>query len=155
MKKSNYMTQSPVAIDDCGMASLALTLGDKWSLLIIRQVFYRVSRFQDICRELGIPRAVLTSRLKKLVALGILKKVAYQSEGERKRFAYELDAAGVALLPLLVQAMDWGDTYIRKQSSAVEVIDAETGAQLKLGFVDKDTKTVGIENLRFKLAPKT
>jgi DNA-binding HxlR family transcriptional regulator len=57
------------------IATVADLVGDKWSMLVVRDVFRGVRRFDDLCADLGMSRAVLTGRLKKLVAAGVLTKV--------------------------------------------------------------------------------
>jgi DNA-binding HxlR family transcriptional regulator len=87
-------------------------VGEKWSLLVLREAFLGVRRFADFQRVLGAPKAVLTDRLGTLVAQGILVRVPYQPEGERQRHEYRLTEKGRALYPTLVALMEWGDTYL-------------------------------------------
>jgi DNA-binding HxlR family transcriptional regulator len=70
-----------------------------------------VRRFDDMQRRTGIPRQVLSSRLARLVAEGLLRKVPYQEAGQRSRDEYRLTSKGVDLYPLLVALMQWGDNY--------------------------------------------
>jgi len=67
------------------MALASELLFEKWTMLIIRETFYGVKRFEDMREDTGIPRSVLTSRLKHLVAPGLLEKKQYQVEGARPR----------------------------------------------------------------------
>ena len=142
---------SPIPLDDCGMALLAQTLGDKWILLIIRQIFYKVTRFEDIRRELGIPRAVLANRLKTLVDLGVLGKQAYQAEGQRKRYSYELKEAGLDLLPLLMEAMHWGDKHLRHKPANLTMLNADNQSEVQRAFVDEEDNLVPFQNIRFRI----
>ena len=151
MKTKTESQHSPIPLDDCGMALLAQTLGDKWMLLIIRQVFYKVTRFEDIRRELNIPRAVLSSRLKTLVDMGILRKEQYQSEGQRKRFSYTLNAAGFDLLPLLMEAMHWGDKHLRNQDSNLIMLNADNQQEVRRAFVDELGEVVTMDKIRFRV----
>jgi DNA-binding HxlR family transcriptional regulator len=93
----------------CSIADTLELIGDRWSILAIRELFFRVHRFNDIARNTGAPRDVLAARLRKLVDVGILHKVQYS---ERPlRFEYRLTEAGRALSPVLLTLKEWGDTH--------------------------------------------
>jgi DNA-binding HxlR family transcriptional regulator len=96
----------------CSVAGTLAVVGEKWSLLVIREAFLGVRRFADFQRMLGAPRAVLTDRLATLVDQGILRRVPYQPEGERQRHEYRLTEKGLDLYPALVALMQWGDRYV-------------------------------------------
>src|SRR3954465_6590854 len=96
----------------CSVAGTLAVVGEKWSLLLLREAFLGVRRFADFQRVLGAPKAVLTDRLGTLVAQGILARVPYQPAGERQRHGYRLTEKGRALYPTLVALMEWGDTYL-------------------------------------------
>src|SRR3569623_740597 len=72
----------------CSVAGTLAVVGEKWSLLVVREAFLGVRRFAVFQRILGAPRAVLTARLATLVEQGILRRVPYQAEGERQRHEY-------------------------------------------------------------------
>ena len=85
-------------------------IGDRWSILILRDAFRGVRRFDDLQRDLGIARNILTDRLQKLVDNGVLARRMYQ---ERPlRFEYRLTPMGYDLSPALVALMRWGDRYL-------------------------------------------
>ena len=81
----------------CSVAGTLAVVGEKWSLLVLREAFLGVRRFADFQRNLGAPRAVLTDRLGTLVDQGILRRVPYQAEGERQRHEYRL--TGIIVRP--------------------------------------------------------
>lgn len=93
----------------CSIARTLEVVGERWSLLILRDVFYGLRRFDDFRRDLGIARNVLTDRLNKLVDQGVLERRLYQ-EGPR-RFEYRLTPKGRDLLPVLLAMMQWGDRW--------------------------------------------
>jgi DNA-binding HxlR family transcriptional regulator len=95
----------------CSVAGALAVVGEKWSLLVLREAFLGVRRFADFQRVLGAPRAVLTERLNTLVDQGVLRRVPYQAQGERQRFEYRLTTKGIDLYPALVALMEWGDRY--------------------------------------------
>ncbi len=96
----------------CSVAGTLAVVGEKWSLLVLREAFLGVRRFADFQRQLGAPKAVLTDRLGTLVEQGILRRVPYQAEGERQRHEYRLTTKGLDLYPTLVALMQWGDRYL-------------------------------------------
>jgi DNA-binding HxlR family transcriptional regulator len=96
----------------CSVAGTLAVVGEKWSLLLLRETFLGVRRFADFQRILGAPKAVLTDRLATLVDEGILERVPYRDEGARQRHEYRLTEKGRDLYPTLVALMHWGDRYV-------------------------------------------
>jgi DNA-binding HxlR family transcriptional regulator len=95
----------------CSVARSVEVLGDRWTMLVLRDVFNGVRRFDDLNRHLGIARDVLTKRLAALVEEGILVRVPYQEPGRRTRYEYRLTQAGLDLRPVLIALIEWGDRY--------------------------------------------
>ena len=93
----------------CSVARTLDIIGEWWTLLILRDVFYGVRRFEAFRSHLGISRKVLTNRLQRLTSEDILKKVAYQENPVR--FEYRLTEKGVDLFPILLSIMKWGDRW--------------------------------------------
>lgn len=116
----------------CSVAGTLAVVGEKWSLLVLREAFFGVRRFADFQRVLGAPKAVLSDRLATLVEQGVLTRVPYQAEGERQRHEYRLTAKGRDLYPTLVALMQWGDTYLADGSPPVELTHADCGAPVHL-----------------------
>ncbi len=115
------------------MAGTLAVIGEKWSLLVLREAFMGVRRFADFQRILGAPKAVLTDRLATLVASGILVRVPYQAEGERQRHEYRLTEKGRDLYPTLVALMQWGDRYLAEPGAAPLALEhRDCGAPVRL-----------------------
>ena len=91
------------------MARALAVLGDRWTLMILRDSFMRIRRFEDFQRSLGIARRVLTERLDKLVEDGVLERVPYQERPPRDE--YRLTEKGLALFPVILAIVEWGDSY--------------------------------------------
>lgn len=92
--------------------SVARTLevvGERWTLLILREAFFGVRRYGQLARNLNVPRPTLSSRLRTLVEGGLLEKVAYATEPDR--YEYRLTDAGLDLFPAIVALMRWGDRH--------------------------------------------
>ena len=113
--------------DNCSIVGAVEALGDSWSILVLRELFFGVHRFNDIQRDLDISRSVLTNRLARLVDLGVAKVVPYQEPGDRARSEYRLTRKGVALLPVMVSLMEWGDRYINDGNGPVALRERGTG----------------------------
>lgn len=93
----------------CSIAASLEVVGERWSLLIIRDVLRGTRRFDRIQASLGVARNVLTKRLQRLVETGILERRPYQSNPER--FEYFLTEKGLDLWPILMAYLEWGDKY--------------------------------------------
>ncbi len=120
----------------CSVAGTLAVVGEKWSLLVLREAFLGVRRFADFQRILGAPRAVLTDRLATLVAQGILRRVPYQAEGERQRHEYRLTRKGLDLYPTLVALMEWGDRYLAEEGDApLRLYHRDCGEPVHLAMV--------------------
>jgi DNA-binding HxlR family transcriptional regulator len=94
---------------DCSVARSLELIGERWSLLVIRDVFLGHRRFDEIQSSLGIARNVLASRLGRLMDEGILEKRPYQERPVR--YEYFLTEKGLDLWPVLVALMAYGDKY--------------------------------------------
>ncbi|AXE24085.1 transcriptional regulator [Streptomyces globosus] len=94
---------------DCSLAQALEAVGERWTLLIVRDVLLGINTFDAFIEELGISRNVLTDRLNHLVACGILERVAYQQRPVRH--SYELTAKGRDLTPVVAALMQWGERH--------------------------------------------
>ncbi|MEQ8346742.1 MAG: helix-turn-helix domain-containing protein [Sneathiellaceae bacterium] len=94
----------------CSVARTVAVIGDRWSLLILRDCFLRVRRFDDFQARLGITRHLLSDRLKKLVRYGVLRRAPYQERP--RRYEYILTQKGLDLHPVLMAVVHWGDMHM-------------------------------------------
>lgn len=83
-------------------------VGEKWTLLILREAFFGVRRYGQFVRNLNVPRPTLSARLKTLVEAGLLQRVPYAEDREE----YRLTEAGLELFPAIVILMKWGDAHV-------------------------------------------
>ena len=99
----------------CPVARAMSVVGDRWTLLILRDCFLGISRFEDFQKSLGVTRHVLSERLKRLVEAGVIEKHAYSDKPPR--FEYKLTPKGKDLGPALAALRDWGKMYmpVRRQ----------------------------------------
>lgn len=105
------------ADENCGIAQAAVVTGDWWNVLVLREIARGHVRFDALATELGLSRKVLTERLGRLVARGVLRRSLYQRRPVR--YEYLLTDAGLDLLPLLVAMQDWGDRWVLGDGSTV------------------------------------
>ena len=103
MLKRDYANQY------CPVASTLEVVGERWTLLILRDIFLGIRRFEELQRDLGVARNVLQARLERLVEEGILVKRPYQDRPPRSE--YRLTEKGADLWPVLVSLLQWGDKY--------------------------------------------
>jgi DNA-binding HxlR family transcriptional regulator len=94
----------------CSVARTLEVLGERWTLLIVRDAMLGLRRFDDFQRSLGIARNVLTDRLNRLVEAGVLERVRYQERPPRDE--YRLTPAGRELAVPVVALMHWGDRHL-------------------------------------------
>ncbi|HXZ69408.1 MAG TPA: helix-turn-helix domain-containing protein [Streptosporangiaceae bacterium] len=111
----------PVSDADCSIARSLSVVGEKWTLLVLREAFNGVHRFADFQSRLAVPRAVLTQRLNTLVDAGLMKRVPYRDPGDRIRQEYRLTRMGVELYPALVALLRWGDKWLADNPAAPPV----------------------------------
>lgn len=93
----------------CSLAAALELIGDRWSLLIVREVSFGNGRFTQLVRNTGAPRDRLAARLKSLVDAGILERHAYQDAPRRQE--YRLTPAGRDLIPVIGAIRNWGSTW--------------------------------------------
>lgn len=98
------------ATQECSIARALEVVGERWTLLVVRDAFYGVRRYNDFLVHLGIPRAVLAARLQTLTAEGILEKRRYQESPPRDE--YVLTERGIALWPTLRSLGRWGRDHL-------------------------------------------
>ena len=97
---------------ECSIANALAVVGERWSLLAMREVLLGVRRFDQIARNTGASRDILTTRLRKLEEAGLLERELYESHPPR--YEYVLTETGQALHTVLLSLMDWGDRYVTK-----------------------------------------
>lgn len=130
-------TLSPMALgtdyaqQDCSLARALEVVGERWSLLILRDAFYGVRRFNDFLVHLDIPRAVLTTRLAALTEAGVLSRVAYQQSP--RRHDYVLTDAGLELWPVVHGLALWGGRHATPGGPSRTFHHARCGTRLDAG----------------------
>ncbi|MEM0675146.1 helix-turn-helix domain-containing protein [Dickeya oryzae] len=132
----------------CGLAAAAELLGDQWILLILREAFYGVNRFETIRAHTKITKQTLANRLKRMTELGLLCKIPYQEEGTRERYEYVLTPKSRSLAPLLFSLMEWGHKNILHDEPHISLVDKSTGNAVHSAFVSTKGDIVDAKNLQ-------
>jgi DNA-binding HxlR family transcriptional regulator len=107
-------------LDPCSVAGTLDIVGERWTLLVLREAFLGVRRFEEMQRHLGIARNILAARLQTLVGHGILERRRYSERPAR--YEYHLTQKGLDLYPALVSLMQWGDRYVAGKSGPPVVL---------------------------------
>jgi DNA-binding HxlR family transcriptional regulator len=100
------------SIDGCTIGRAMEVLGEKWTVVVLREVFNGVRRFDDMRVRTGIPRQVLANRLAMLVDQGVLRREPYREPGARERHEYRLTRKGIDVYPVLITLLAWGNRYL-------------------------------------------
>ena len=115
---------------NCSVAQCLEVVGEWWSMLIVRDAFLGVRRFDDFQSRLGISRNILSARLTSLVGAGVLEKVAYQERPVRHE--YRLTTKGRDLWPVLITMREWGDRWAAPYGPPLELVHDACGEVMVL-----------------------
>jgi DNA-binding HxlR family transcriptional regulator len=99
----------------CSIAAALAVLGEKWSMLVVRELALNVHRFDEIQRNTGAPRDILASRLRRLETEGVLERRPYQERPLRHE--YHLTPAGDELRPILLSLSQWGERWTSQENA--------------------------------------
>lgn len=134
------MKWNDLGTDPCPVARSLSVIGDRWTMLVVRECFFGIRRFDQMQERLGITRHVLADRLRTLESAGVLRREAYQ---ERPlRYEYRLTERGKALYPVLVALIDWANEAVPLDGPpSVVLVSRETGAPIDPLLIDATTGT--------------
>lgn len=144
---SKNIALTPVSPALCGLAQAAELLGDRWTLLILREVFYGVTRFEQMREHIGATKQTLTTRLAKMVEQDLLAKRSYQESGMRERYEYVLTDKSRSLGPVLAALMVWGHQHILHDAPHLQLTEKHSGQPVQPGFVTAEGKSVAQDDL--------
>jgi DNA-binding HxlR family transcriptional regulator len=113
---------------NCSVARALEVIGERWTILLVRDAFLGVRRFEDFQRDLGLSRGVLTDRLNRLLEAGIFERRLYQERPER--YEYRLTEKGRDLWPVTVALLRWGDRYYAEQGPPRVVLHRDCGGEV-------------------------
>ncbi len=127
------------AATEPGVAAVAGLVGDKWSMLLVRSLFRGIHRFDDLQADLGISRAILADRLRRLADAGIVAREPYQERPTR--YEYRLTPMGVELSPALVALVRWGNRYFGDPAHNTVLVHAPCDTEFEQGFWCRTCRT--------------
>jgi len=138
----------------CSVARSLEVLGEKWTLLVVREAFFGVSRFADFRARLGIAPDVLTARLETLVQGGVLERRPYRDEGKRQREEYVLTEAGAELKTVLAAFVAWGDMHRPSGFGPATVyVEEATDRPVRLAFLTDDGRELDPDDVAVTFGP--
>ncbi len=125
-------------------------MGEWWSMLILRDAFLGMRRFEQFQQSLSIAPNMLTRRLAKLVEAGLLERRQYSTHS--RRFEYLLTERGRGFRPVMLALLDWGNRYLAPEGKAVQLIDTQTGKEAQPLLIDQVTG-LPLADPRFRAVP--
>ena len=134
----------------CPIARGLDRVGEWWSILILRDAFAGMTRFDEFETSLGIAPTMLTRRLKALVEAGLLERRRYNERPPRD--AYHLTARGRDFRPVLIAMLDWGNRHFMPDGPSIQIVDAASGEPAEPMLVDRRSGRA-LEAPEFRLAP--
>jgi len=147
------MSRTSLKTFNCSVAQTLDIIGDKWTLLIIRDAFLGVSTFSEFQRRLNVARNVLTDRLTVLVENQIFER--RQTKPGVERYSYHLSERGHALFPVLIGLMQWGDKWIfGSEGEPMQMLDRRKNAPIQqVAVMSRDGHFLKDEDVRFVPGP--
>ncbi|AEV87404.1 transcriptional regulator [Actinoplanes sp. SE50] len=122
-------------VDNCTISRAMEILGEKWTMLVLREIFSGIRRFDDMRVRTRIPRQVLANRLTALVAAGVLRREPYQEPGARVRHEYRLTEKGFDLYPVLIALAGWGNRYLADPAGPpIQFVHRECAAEVDVAI---------------------
>jgi DNA-binding HxlR family transcriptional regulator len=122
----------------CPIAKSLEHVGEWWNILILREAFMGVSRFDDFQNHLGIATSTLAKRLNALVESGLLERQQYCEKPPRDE--YVITKKGLDFRPVLLTIMQWGNKYYAEGGATIQLMDTETNQAVDLMLVDRNTQ---------------
>jgi DNA-binding HxlR family transcriptional regulator len=129
--------------NSCPIASTMEVVGTRSAFLLLREAFYGTLRFDQLADRVGISQPVAASRLRELVAEGLLERRPYQEPGQRTRMEYHLTEKGTEFFPVLAAMMEWGDKWVRPSPVGLRHRSCGQAVHTELRCGDGHTVTLG------------
>ncbi|PJJ61397.1 winged helix-turn-helix transcriptional regulator [Compostimonas suwonensis] len=141
-------TRKPRPEPRCSIHRSIDLLGERWTLLIVRNAFRGQTRFSEFRDALGVPSDILSARLATLTEAGVLERRAYRDEGSRERFSYHLTESGRELKLVLVALQTWGDANRQGAAGPASLTrKAGTDTPVTLALVDPEGARLGLDEV--------
>lgn len=142
-------------VDVCGIFKITEILSDRWTILLLREAFYGVTKFNDFLVNTGISKQILSNRLKHLIELEIFELSIYKEIGVRERKEYLLTKKGKSLNIVLLAMLESGGNFIEADRDVVKVFKKNSDDELKLKLVDSFDQVIDFNHLELKLTHRS
>lgn len=126
-------------------------IGTRSAMLVIRELFYGGTKFDELARRTGLSEAVVAGRLKQLHSDGIVERRPYQEEGKRTRDEYVLTERGRELFPIVVALMQWGEVISDDHRTGVELVHRDCDAPLSAQVLCNEGHAVPLDQAAVRL----
>jgi DNA-binding HxlR family transcriptional regulator len=133
----------------CAIARTLAVVGERWTLLILREASSGVTRFAQLRENLGVAPDILSARLATLVEHGVLEREPYREPGSRSRLEYRVSDSGRELCVVLGALQQWGDQHLPWPEGPSVLRESDDGRPLHVGFLDERGREVGLDAVRF------
>jgi DNA-binding HxlR family transcriptional regulator len=128
-----FADRQSYSAENCSVKRALDVVGEKWTLLVLREAFYGARRFEEFQARVGCARNLLTERLNTLTEAEVLRRVPYKEPGQRERHEYRLTDKGLDLLPAIIALMQWTDRWQADPNGPpVEITHRECGHPVEL-----------------------
>ncbi|WP_223190387.1 winged helix-turn-helix transcriptional regulator [Nonomuraea terrae] len=145
---------SPADEPACSIERSLQVLGERWTFLILREIFQGRHKFAEIRDALGVAPNLLSARLKTLVDAGVLRTLSYREPGSRQRESYHLTKAGADLQLVLGALQQWGDVHRARPVGPSALRRARsTGEPVRVAFVDSAGREVAGADVLLDVRP--
>ncbi|MFD7797163.1 winged helix-turn-helix transcriptional regulator [Streptomyces sp. NPDC059759] len=132
----------------CSIARSLGVLGQRWTLLVVREALRGRTKFNEFHEALSISSDVLALRLEGLVSAGVLEKRPYRENGSRERQSYHLTPAGRDLALVIAALMTWGDAHLADEAGPPALLrHKDTGGSVMLSFIDAEGQPVSPDDV--------
>ncbi|MGW1738083.1 winged helix-turn-helix transcriptional regulator [Nocardia sp. NPDC001965] len=136
------MEWTEIGLENCPVVRALDIVGSRWTLIVLRELFNGVHRFEDIQQHLGMSTSVLSRRLAEMDAHGLIRRTPYQSVGQRERYEYRPTDKAWELYPVIVGLMQWGERHLADPAGpAVRLVDGRTGTPVVAAVVPAGSRT--------------
>ena len=135
--------------EHCPILKAVGQIGDRWILLILRELFQGRKKFEELHDRLNVSKSVLTNKLSLMLNRDLIEKVPYKKPGERTRNAYKLTQKGKDLRNVLIGLLEWGNQYlIDDQEVTLYVINESSKKRIGTTLADEDGNAVNLHDIR-------
>jgi DNA-binding HxlR family transcriptional regulator len=140
-------------LEHCSIRRALDVLGEKWTLLVLREAIYGIRRFDDFARALGCGRGVLSARLKTLTQEGILERREYTKPDQRPRAEYHLTEKGRDIFPTILALSQWSERWTPPPDGPVSSVTERKSGRPVAVIMTSDPHPRGLKMDDIKIAP--